>query len=279
MITTASKFLYGLAFAAFLAAYGYGVATGSGDVSGETDFGLPTLNMNRFLGPLVLGYKGGVGDHLGYTGLMSIAGIALVLAVATSFLRDADPTAQAKALGVDRVSLPVRTSPTIWPVIGAFSAALLVVGLALSPALFIAGIVGLAITAFEWMITAWADRATGDAEVNDTVRQRFMLPLEVPMLGALSIGAFVLLLSRVLLAVSKTNSALVAIVVGSVIFFLACAIAWGPLDLRTVGVSALAVGAVILLVTGVWAGVAGERDFEHHHEDEAHEEAMAGAES
>jgi len=272
MITTASKFLYGLALAAFVAAYTYGVATGSGPVSTETDFGLPTLNLDRFVGPLILGYKGGVGDHLGYTILMAVAVISLVLAVATSILRDADPAAQSKALGVEKIGLPVRVSPTMWPIVGAFSMALLVVGLAVSPPLFIAGIIGLVVVAFEWTITAWTDRATGDLEVNRTVRQRFMLPVEVPALGALAIAGVVLLLSRVLLAVPQVGSAVVATVVGSLIFFVACAVAWGPLNIRSVGVGALVLGGAALLVAGIAAGVAGPRDIEEHHEE--HEAAL-----
>ena len=55
MITTGSKFFYALAGVLLVAAVVYGYSTGGGEV-----------------GPLSLGYKGGVGDHLGYGILESL---------------------------------------------------------------------------------------------------------------------------------------------------------------------------------------------------------------
>ena len=39
--------------------------------------------------------------------------------------------------------------------------------------------------AIEWTMQAWSDRATGDPAVNREIRNRVMLPIEVPVAGAL----------------------------------------------------------------------------------------------
>ena len=62
MFTTGSKWFFGVAGAALLAALVYGGATNPSEV-----------NMATFTGVLTLGDKGGVGDHIGYAILLGIA--------------------------------------------------------------------------------------------------------------------------------------------------------------------------------------------------------------
>lgn len=78
MVTTGSKFFFGLSVAALGAAAAYGWSTDGG-----------------FLGVLTLGLRGGVGDLSGYTVLLSLAGMASCLGIAASAFRDADPEAAA----------------------------------------------------------------------------------------------------------------------------------------------------------------------------------------
>ena len=43
----------------------------------------------------------------------------------------------------------------------------------------------------EWMVSAWADRASGDEAANRRIRNRIMYPLEIPVFGAIGMVLFV----------------------------------------------------------------------------------------
>src|SRR4029079_8352400 len=102
--------------------------------------------------------------------------------------------------------------------------------LAIAKPLFVIGAVGLACTVIEWAAQAWADRATGDPDVNRTIRNRFMYPIEIPVGAALVIGGFVFLMSRVLLATSKVGSAIIFGLVPAIILGGAAVLAPRPQD-------------------------------------------------
>jgi len=55
------------------------------------------------VGPVSLGWKGGVGDHVGYVLLVGLATIAGATGLVLVAIRDADPAAQAELLGLDSV--------------------------------------------------------------------------------------------------------------------------------------------------------------------------------
>ncbi len=267
MLTTGSKWFFGVAGAAFVAALVYGGATNPSDVG-----------MDTFMGVLTLGYKGGVGDHIGYAILMAIAGGAIFLGAMVAGFRDADAEAAADLLGaeaVPEVTAPVQGS--YWPVIGAFGAGALVVGLVTSSALVMLGIVVLVAVALEWAITAWSDRATTDPAVNQAVRRRVMLPFEVPVLGALGIAVFVLAISRVLLTVSHTAVYLIFGGVSVAVLVIAFILSAKPRINPSLVAGLCLVGALAVLAGGVISAIVGPRDIEPHHEEEGHSEEEEGA--
>src|SRR5690606_14352684 len=107
------------------------------------------------LGPLTAGYKGGVGDHLGYGLLLATAAGSILLGFVSVATRDASPRAQAQLLGTEQpppVTPPAH--PTYWPVVGALGAALVVLGLVISNVMFVAGFIVLAAVLVEWMVLA-----------------------------------------------------------------------------------------------------------------------------
>jgi hypothetical protein len=121
------------------------------------------------------------------------------------------------------------------------------------------------VTAGTWTVRAWAERATGDAEVNHQIYARIIDPLRVPVVGAVLIAFVVLGLSRVLLAVpEKSLSALVFGVVAVVLFAGVLAVAFAPRIARPLATVLLAVAAVGVLAGGVWGVAAGERHIEPH---------------
>ena len=260
MFTTGSKWFFGVAGAALVAALVYGGATNPNDVG-----------MDTFMGVLTLGYKGGVGDHMGYAILMAIAGAAVFLGAAIAAFRDADVEAEAALLGVAPTAVPEVIAPaagSYWPVIGAFGAGALVVGLVTSAALVGLGIVVIVAVAFEWAISAWSDRATVDAGVNQAARRRVMLPFEVPVLGALGIAIFVLAISRVLLTVPKLAVYLIFGGVATAVLVVAFILSARPKINPSVVAGLCVVGAVAVLAGGVVSAIVGPRDIEPHHGEE-----------
>ena len=77
MITTGSKWFFGLGFVSLVLAVAYGWTTGGNGV-----------------GPLTMGYKGGVGDHFGYGVLVTAGFVSLFLGALSLAVRDAEALAE-----------------------------------------------------------------------------------------------------------------------------------------------------------------------------------------
>lgn len=255
MFTTGSKWFFGLGLVSLVLAAAYGWTTGG-----------------TGLGPVTAGYNGGVGDHFGYTLLVSIglAGVLLgLLAVAT---RDAAPSALAELVGAD--TAPAVTAPAhlaYWPILGAFGAGLMALGLVISNVLFVVGFFVLLAVTIEWMVLAWSDRATGDPETNRLVRKRVMGPFEVPLAGFLIVAVTVAAISRVLLTSSELGAVAVATVLGLAIMAIGTLIATRPRISPNVVAGVLALCAVGVVAAGVASAARGERVIEHHEEEHGEE--------
>lgn len=262
MFTTGSKWFFGLAAAAVVAALVYGGATNPDEV------GMSTLT-----GVLSLGYKGGVGDHVGYTILMGLAGACLFLGATTAAFRDSAVEAEAELLERETVPEVVASErASYWPVIAAFGVGFVAVGLVTTVLLVLLGLVVVTAAGFEWAVSAWSERATGDPEVNGAIRRRVMLPVEVPVLGALGIAVFVLSVSRVLLALPSLGVYLLFGIVPVIVLTMAFVLASRPRISPSVVAVVCVTGALAVLAGGVISAAVGPREIEPHH-DEEHEGA------
>lgn len=249
MFTTGSKWFFGLGLVSFVLAAAYGWTTGGNG-----------------LGPVTAGYNGGVGDHFGYAMLVSLGALATFLGAISLITRDADPSALAQLAGTDDV--PAAVAPAdhaYWPVLGALGAATTVLGLVISNVLFVASAFLLLAVLVEWMVLAWADRATGDPETNRVVRARLLGPYEVPLIGVLLAGGAVAAFSRVFLTSSKEGAVWVATAAGIVIFVIGAVIASRPQARANVVAGVLVVAALGVITGGVVAAARGERTIEPHH--------------
>lgn len=258
MLTTGFKYFFGVCLAAVFAAVLFGYTSGGNHV-----------------GPVSLGYKGGVGDHVGYVVLMVGGVLAGFLAFLVVSFRDADATAQADLLKVDHVPAQRPVGSSLWPIAAAFSVAATVIGAVVHTWVFVAGLVLLTIIAFEWMIENWADRATGDPAANRELRSKIMSPIELPLLGLITVGAIVVLTSRILLAVSKTGAVVITSLIGVLVLLVAILFAVRPRLSRNVVSAIVALLAVALIGGGIVSAAVGERSFEHHggeHGEEKHSE-------
>ncbi len=264
MFTTGSKWFFGLAGAAFVAALVYGGATNPSEVG-----------LSTFTGVLTLGYMGGVGDHLGYAVLMGLAGAGVFLGATTAAFRDSSVEAEAQLLareGVPEVVAPERGS--YWPIIAAFGVGAVTIGLVAGQALVLLGIAILAAATFEWAVSAWAEKATGDAAVNQAIRRRVMLPVEVPVLGVLGIAVFVLSVSRILLTLPKLGVYILFGAVPTLVLVAAFVLAAKPKINRSVVAGLCVVGGLAVLVGGIVSAAVGPREIEPHHSEE-HSESPA----
>ena len=86
-------------------------------------------------------------------------------------------------------------SPSGWPLVGGFALALTAIGLVTERFVFLAGIFLLAAVTIEWMVRAWSDRASADAEYNQSLRDQVLRPLEYPLFALLG-GAVIVSGSR-----------------------------------------------------------------------------------
>ncbi len=253
MITTGSKYFYGVGVLGLVAAFFYAVAT-----SGHA------VGMDSIVGPLSLGYKGYVGDHIGYAVLVAIAGAAFFAGGVATAVRDADPEAEAELAGLEQPpAVTVPTGVSYWPILAAFGAGVTILGLVESAPIFVLGLVISGVVTLEWTIRAWSDRATDDVVANRTIRNRLLNPIEIPLMAILGIALFVFAVSRILLAVSELGAALVFGGVPAVVFVVAILLNARPQVGRNLVAGLVVVGAVALLAGGVAGLVHGPREIEH----------------
>ncbi len=144
MFTTGAKWYFALAGTSLLAAWLFGI------FSGDTDNIVGSIS-----GVISLGYKGGVGDHLGYTIFMMVAAAAFSMGVFSVIYRDGDAETAIAEAGEESLGVIAAQGESWWPLVGAFGVGLIVVGLVFNPWLFIAGLfvlVLVAAMAIEWTV-------------------------------------------------------------------------------------------------------------------------------
>ena len=245
MLTTGFRLWFGLCMAAVMA------AVFAGYTSGATE-----------TGPISVGWKGGIGNHVSYVIILSAAaGLALVGLMAVAF-RDADAEAQAEALGMDEApETQAVVGNSLWPIFGALGIGAVAVGLVVHPAIFVTGLCILVAVGVEWTMTNWSEKVSGDTEANAVARENLMRPIEIPVLGTIGIGVLVLAVSRVLLTSSVNGAVVVATIAGLVVFGGAMAVSRRPEIPRRAIRSILFVGCVVVLLAGILSAVNGEREF------------------
>jgi hypothetical protein len=245
MITSGSKWFFGLGVVALVLAAAYGWTTGGNG-----------------LGPLSLGYKGAVGDHLGYSLLVSGALVSFFLGIVSTAVRDAEAEALAQVAGTETVPAVTPAGTSYWPALAAFGAALVVIGLVSEAVVFVFGLIVLGIVIVEWTVQTWADHATGDPETNRQIRNRIMNPIEFPVAAALVLALVAICFSRVFLALSADATVLAGVVVIGVIVAGGFLVASRPRISSNVVIGVLVAAAVVVIALGVAGAVAGGREAE-----------------
>ncbi|MCU0312023.1 MAG: hypothetical protein MUE36_13900 [Acidimicrobiales bacterium] len=263
--TPAFRFFAGLSVLALVSAFVAGFTSEAQDP------------IDRVLGPLSMGWKGGVGNHVAYVAFLSLFAVSAALAGILVAFRDADPEAEAEVVRTD--SVPLTRAPAGMNYLPAFAAvglAVVLIGMATaSTGLALAGVAFLVIIGFTWTLRTWAERATGDDATNAELYHRIIDPLRVPVVAIIAVGVVVIGVSRVLLAVSKTGSVVVFSLIAITIFSITVLLAFVPRSGRYVLTGLVVLGAVLVIAGGIIGAVAGEREFEKHG-SEPTEEPAAG---
>lgn len=267
MINTGSRTYFGLAFGALVAAWVYGFVTNTVEAGAWGTLTGPGF-VDAVLGPLTFGYKGGVGDHFGYTVLMGFSGVSLGLGAVTTAFRDGNAVSLAEVEAPDRTYADQPPmDPVPWPALLALAAGIALVGLAFEPLLFGIGVVAVVLMGAEWTLTTWSERTSSDPDVNRAARRRIMWPLEVPIGVVAGLGVVVLALSRIFLALGGLGAAIVAAALSLVVLGVAFALAARPSISRGLALVVVIVLGVLVIGAGIWGGLSDDHDA--HDKEEA----------
>jgi plastocyanin len=236
VINTAAKFQFGVAVVALVLAVGYGFAE-SGDPSGFV------LLMGVFVAA-------------------GLAGLALTL----SGVKDWAAVYGADAPPLETVAAghSQPAAPSLHPFYGALAAGLFAVGLATGHVLVYLGVIAAMLAAAVWLALDWREDPSWTRRLEERVVDRLVTPFALPALAVALVGIIVISISRVLLAVSKHASVVVAFVLALGLLVAFFVIASRPRMGRAVIAGLSAVALIAVLSAGGVGAAQGERRFEQH---------------
>ena len=241
-----------------------------------------TVASRLFLGIAVLGGVGAVvyvasaGDRTGTILLLSLLVGAATAGLATTSRRDRETELADLTVAATGEATPIRrerdehpaAGSSVWPLGAAIGAGLVAVGAVVGEEYVGIGLGVLALVAIGWYGQSWRQ---DNAESYGVLRGRLLLPVVVPLVAFLVVGGLVVPASRILLAVDKNASVVIAIAVATLVLVVASVIAARPAVLSSGLVTGLLLLAGVGLISGgIVAAAVGERDFEAHASDAGH---------
>lgn len=220
---------------------------------------------------LVLGavYKTISGDLLGSVLYLMVGVVAFLVGVMLSSVRENEyapaVAPNAPPPGVRSVAVAPLPGGGGWPVAAGLSVGLVMLGLVEHPLFVWAGVLlGFA------ALAGWLARASSES----TGRAISLLPLGLPVLGLAAIASVMFFLSRILLAVPKEASTVIALIVAVVIMGAASLAAVRPNISGRALAAVLSIGALLMVGGGITAAAHGERKTEAHAEEHVGETGL-----
>lgn len=197
-----------------------------------------------------------------------VAAVLAALALSGSGFNDRAPVFPAateapplEMVSVERSRVP-RPSP--WPFVAALATGVLGIGLAVGRPVVIIGIVCGLVAAGGWLAQSWREDASYTRREGSRIAERMLAPVGLPLMAIGLVGVIVISVSRVLLAVPKTASIGLALVMSVALMSAFFALSARPRIGRSTLVL-LAGSAVVAVVTaGGVSAASGYRTFEKH---------------
>lgn len=216
-----------------------------------------------------IAYQVAVDERAGTMLFLFLALAAFVACVATAggSVPDEAPSIPADAPPPERrastTGAPARGSA--WPAGAALAVAGLGVTAAVGGPVVLAGVIAIVVVAAGWFGTAWSEDATWTPRLSERVTLRLLVPIGLPVGMFLLTATIALSVSRILLAVPKNSSVLVAFVVAVSILGACSWVATRP-RISSSAILALVVLAVASMAgAGITGVAAGERPFHPEH--------------
>ena len=228
------------------------------------------------MGAVGLVFQFGSADRLATT--LLLLGAVVSVFIGLTAVAAIGPGDRASALvGIQSPLAGRAPQASLAPMLLAGGAAVAGIGMVLGPVAYTLGAVVAVMGAIAWFITAWREHPVYVATSTPRMSDRFAAPIGMPVLVLLLVGFIVVCVSRILLAVSKEASVVVAGVAAVVILIGGVAMAAKPkLDQRLLGVLA-GLSVVALVVVGLVGQSKGERKFGEGEGKTAVEKKVAGA--
>ncbi len=204
---------------------------------------------------------------LAATVLFGLLGAVGLLAGVTLYVRDGEVVG-------NEISPSSHPAPmtSMWPLLTAIGAALVLLGTITQAAIFLLGIVVLVAALVEWTVLAWSERASSDDAFNAAARKRLLNPIEFPVLGAVGLGLLIFSFSRVMLAVDKQVGVALFIVIGALVLVGGVLFAVRTTLKRSIVSAICAVAAIGIVAAGIAGAGSGMRSelvvakYEQEHE-------------
>ena len=232
------------------------------------------LALSAFAGVVGIGYAIAGDDRTGVVLLGAVLVVALLAAFAVMGSAGADPIdlddeAEADAAAAVVSHGPMDTPrPSAAPLFVAVAAGLIAVGAAEGPAYVVGGGLLALVVAALWTAQVWREHPSFTPRVASRLSERVLVPGLLPIVALVLTAVIAISLSRVLLAVSKDGSIVIAGVAALVILMACAFVALRPRVSPGAILGLIAVAAVFAGSAGVWGAAAGEREFEPHEEEE-----------
>ena len=194
-------------------------------------------------------------------GLVAATGLLTALVLATrDGSKDEDGIAASTA----------APTGSIWPLIAAVGATVLLVGTITSPLVTLFGIVALLAALIEWTVLSWSERASSDVEYNAALRKRLLNPIEFPVIAAVGLGVIIVSFAQITLAVDKSVGAIAFIVLGSLVLAAGVLFSVRPGLKRGLVTGICIFGAVGIVAAGIAGAGVGIREDLVHAKEEGH---------
>ena len=207
------------------------------------------------------------GGDTGWTATIGLISATVALAFLTGinfFVRDSNVGGMQHEAITTSAAAQVAPGASMWPVITAFGAGLVVVGLIATPVVFKAGIVVLLASMLEWTVQSWSERASSDRAYNAAIRKRLLHPLEFPVLSAVGLAVIIYSFSRIMLFLSKETGPAVFGILAALIVVAGFLFASKASVKKSVVAGVCTIAALGLVSTGAVMAIDGERSMHEH---------------